>query len=258
MSVELLHLGITGAGRDVVVLHGSPQDPIALAAFVQAALPGARVLSPHMPGYQGSGAIAPDPQDPLGLAALERTLAPALAEAPIVVGMSGGAYRALALAVRGKLKLAGLVLLGAFAEVEPVMAATLSGGADAVQAGIDMREAMIPGWFTPDYAKDHHDEAFAIVSREVASAKSLPAVAAELRAFAAAPSLLAALPEVALRIHAIVGERDLATPLKASEQVVAAVPHAELHVLPGLPHFAHVEDPATVTRRLASLVGDLS
>lgn len=253
-----LHVAITGEGRDVIVLHGSPQDPEELSEFVSGALPGTRVLTPHMPGYRGSAEVKHDAADPLALAAIERALAPKLAgPAPILFGMSGGAHRALAIASRNEIALGGLVVIGAYCRMDDATAARLRGGADAVDAGVDLRDALLPGWFSASYLEVHLDEAKALVARYIDSVRDPKTFAAELRALAAAPAICEHLGAVELPAVVAVGELDLATPPAHAREVAQHLPGARLQSLPGLAHLAHVEDARAVRGVLERFVASV-
>ena len=132
-----MHVFDHGDGTPVVLLHGLPSPPQDLERLAFA-LPGPRVLVPHLPGY-GKSAPTPGHQ---GAAAIEQarvaTLAAKRVERPVLVGYSMGAYRAIAIAervgARAVLALAGfwayVLVLGGRA-----VAAGETGDLDADRAG---------------------------------------------------------------------------------------------------------------------------
>jgi len=66
---------------------------------------------------------------------------------------------------------------------------------------------------------------------------------------------LEALPVLAdIEVLVVCGDRDLVTPLEHSEQIVDALPTAELLVIHDAGHVAHMEQPEVVTDALAKLI----
>ncbi|MBJ73483.1 MAG: hypothetical protein CMN31_19520 [Sandaracinus sp.] len=237
-----MYIDERGAGRDVVALHGTPQDPEELADFAAGALPDARVLTPHLPGYGRSRELPLDPEDPVSLGALEARLARELRGPAVLFGVSGGAYRALALAARGRLPVAGVFALAGFRRLDEALAERLRGGAAAVEVGVDLSDALVGSWFAPAFARRQRATAEAIVERYVSSAHA-PTLVEELRALASGADLEEGLARFSRPVELQVGALDEATPPALSEEVAACCPAARLVRLEGRGHLAHVEAP---------------
>lgn len=75
-------------------------------------------------------------------------------------------------------------------------------------------------------------------------------VSAFERAPGAGPTQLERLAEVHAKTGVFVGAKDDPERLRCAQAIVAAVPGAELHTLPGLSRFLHAEDSRAVMRRL--------
>jgi len=222
---------------------------VGLGRFVASAFPNHQVVVPHLPGYVGSSHVPLEPSDPLGLAAVEVVAR----EATIVVGMSAGAYRALALATRGNLPLGRIVCLGPLARIEPAIQEALTGAAAALRAGVDLSEAVVGTWFSPRFAMAEPARALEVVRTQISSI-SPQALADELDAIVAAPDLVPELPGVSADVHLIVASADQATPPEQGELILRALPSASQVVLEGVGHLSHIESPERVIAELQRMV----
>jgi 3-oxoadipate enol-lactonase/4-carboxymuconolactone decarboxylase len=58
------------------------------------------------------------------------------------------------------------------------------------------------------------------------------------------------LARIAVPTLVVAGENDQATPPEQSRAMAAAIPHAQLVVIPGAPHLASVEQPEAIAEQI--------
>src|SRR5581483_5920728 len=166
---------------------------------------------------------------------VEAALLAQLAERDIrsvsVVGFSMVAYPSLNLPLSGRITVERVVLIAglagpAQADREPMrqmasmIAALPDFGAPAFRAMFVQR------MLAPTFLADHPETGASVAAWLDATTPAI--LAAEFRAMAEAEDLMPRLPGLAAKLHAIVGESDLASPPALSRQICAAVPGAQL------------------------------
>ena len=234
-------------------LGGTPSpwsvfDPIAIAVSqefetVEIALPGYG-SSPPLPGrYTLSAAHE----------AVEDTLASAGIRACVLVGYSGGAYRALAIAVRGRVRVTGVYSVAGFAGLTPAHAEGMRGFAAALRAGQDLRP-LAPTMFLSDSFASANPGAAAEVERWACAAPA-EAMASELDAFGEAEDLTRAISGLRIPVVARVGSADKAIPLPYSKAIAEACPMGSLEIVEGAGHALPIEDLEGTTRSLRAFLG---
>lgn len=242
-----LHMLDAGEGSPVVLLHGTAAPASYFEPLVKRLARSCRVLVPDMPGYGRSapcsaGASLEETHASLEAALLERGVARA-----VLVGSSLGGYRALALALRKRIDVTGLVLLGAFASLDPAHRNALAAMADTVAPLADLRapslrQQIASLMFSPEYARTH-PEAFARAESWLDSTRPGP-LADEVRATSRCEDLRPGLPTLSIPVLCRVGELDAATPLAYSQAIVEGVSGARLEVVPRAGHALLIEDEA--------------
>ena len=241
-----------GEGTPLVVLHGSPQDPHDLDDACTFLAWHAEVHRVAMPGYgEKSGAEFDWSRANDVLRNYVDTL-----ERPVLFGISGGAYRALALATSGA-SVAGVMCVGAFAHLEPQMAEGFLQSASALEQGVDLTEPVVASWFSPDY-QVHNPEHCREVVRASLNAAPPSVVAADVRSLAGAPDLRSKLQELEVPVRLLVGALDGATPLVLSEAIHEAAPDSKLDVIQRAGHFIHHEARERVFEWAASTLAELT
>lgn len=234
----MLHVTESGHGHPVVFLHGAPTTPDHLAPLAQRLAPSRRCLQVHLPGYGQSPPLTPYRLDE-SHALVERTLAERGVVEADLVGFSGGAYRALALASRGHLRVRRVVslagLMGLFPDERLAMLDTVR----MVRAGVALGPLLPAAMLSPAWRSDVG--ALAEIAGWGAACPPA-ALADELEAFADAPPLDREVAGLEAPILVRVGTADLACPLPRSHRIARAARRAVLEEVPGVGHALLVED----------------
>ncbi len=228
---------------------------MALDPLAEALAPLHRVLVPHLPGYGKS----PPLECPYSIARVGSLLEEALASRGVsecsIVGFSGGAYRALALALGATaLRVTSLVTLAGLAGYDEDVRAAFRMTARMLRNGADLRPMWLSRMTAPGFARKFpHHVAEVMAWLDAASHEVL---AAEMDAFADAEDLRPKLASLQIPITARVGALDAATPPSFSAAIVQSVRNGHLQVVPGCGHALLYEDlPATVQAVQAAIAG---
>jgi 3-oxoadipate enol-lactonase len=245
-----------GSGRAVVLLHSSPGSAEQFRPLTEALRKTRRVLVPELPGYDRS------PPPPLSIAEsqdlLEQTLLGLGVAEVDAVGFSLGGYRALRLALGSRVRVGTVVSLGGFASLADAHRAGLRALADVAARlpGFDdpsFRALVVSMMVAPSFMSSNPDEVAEIAAWLDCTTPA--ALAAELRASAAAEDLEPRLPALRSRLVARVGELDAAAPPAYSRQMVAAVPGACLEIVPRCGHALLSEDAEATVRSVCVALG---
>jgi pimeloyl-ACP methyl ester carboxylesterase len=220
-SEPVLHVEERGTGPAVVLLHGAPTSPDHMLRLAERLSRSYRALVVHLPGYGRSapaqaGAIAPlDASHAL----VEEALVARRVAVAHLVGFSGGAYRAFALALRGTIRARSVVSLAGSANFTDEEKKGLVAYVDMLRAGVDAAPLLVDLMLSP-----RGREAAASRADVASWAKAISAedLARELEAFVAAPDLLpqlasSAWPKVPVLLR--VGSADRASPPERSRRV---------------------------------------
>jgi pimeloyl-ACP methyl ester carboxylesterase len=163
-------------------------------------------------------------------------------DAACVVGLSFGGIVALALRRRHAARTSGLILASAYAgwagsllpEVADARLRQALQLADGT--GGAFVDALLPTMFAADVSRETHD-AFR------ASMEAFHPAGFRAMARASAEDVRDTLPHVDVPTLLIYGDRDVRAPLAVARSMHAAIPGAELVVLPGVGHVCNVEAP---------------
>jgi 3-oxoadipate enol-lactonase len=224
----------------VALLHGTPTTVDALEPLARALEGRHRVLVVHLPGYGKSPPLDGRYDLARARAAVEDALLGLGAVDAALVGFSGGAYRALDLALGGRLRPARVVSLAGFAALDEAEQAGFRQFAAALRSGVDLHAIAPQRFLSPAFAASHPDACAAVTAWLDATAPEL--LAQELDAFAEAPSLLPRLGALRAPLLARVGQLDVAVPPAKSEALGRAVPGALVEVVPEFGHALLLED----------------
>jgi len=178
----------------------------------------------------------------------------------VVVGLSWGGMVGMRLALQHPAKVAGLAILDASAEVDPL--------ADRLRyrAFIAMHQRV--GFPYSLYLKEIAPRMFAartLVERpdlvEGAYRRAMGfdrggVSRAALAVVVHRKAILSELPRIRTPTLVMCGREDRSTPPERSEAIAGAIPNAKLVVLDGLGHMSALEDPTAVNAQLVPFVGN--
>lgn len=238
-----MHIRRLGQGAPVVFLHGSPTPAEILAPIADAIADQRTALLVHSPGY-GQSPLLPPSGDGLGLVALQIAIEQSLLDAGVheadFVGYSLGAYQALALALRGTIRVRRIVCLAGFATLSATDRQGLQSLVPAIRAGFDLSAAMIQRMVSPGFAAQHPEAAASTAAW--ARATTPDNLANEVEALAACADLCPGLATLSSSLLLRVGELDVAAPAALSRHVASVAPHATLQIVPAVGHALLLED----------------
>lgn len=237
--MSTLHIEVRGAGPAVALLHGSPTAPAHMRPLAERLATRYRTLLVHLPGYGASAPLVPYDLA-RSHALVEESLLAHGARDLHLIGLSGGAYRALAIASRRNLRVRSVACIGAVAAFPPEEAAALAGFAQVLRAGgADLSPVLEQRMLSPAGREEPSSVA------DVASwllAVSPGHLADELDALASAPDLHTEIGQLEIPLLLRVGELDVATPPARSEAIAAVAARATLERVPGAGHALLCED----------------
>ncbi|WP_287372257.1 alpha/beta fold hydrolase [Oceanithermus sp.] len=234
------------AAKPVVLLHAFPFSPEMWAPQVAELEGRYTVYAPALPGFGG--------REP-GAASLEawaEELGEALDdlgfEEAVFVGLSMGGYLAFRVWDLFPERVAGLVLADTRAQPDDAAGkakrAELAARVRSEGTGV-LVESFVPSVLGPGTLAAETEEKRAVVEwveRWVREADP-EGVARALEALAARPDSRPLLGEIEVPTLVLVGEDDALTPPADARAMAAAIPDAELLILPGAGHMANLESP---------------
>ena len=242
------------AGDPVLLLHGQFADGAVWGELAARLAERRRVLAPDLPGNGRT--------PPLGVAwspaAIHEALESLLAARGIgrldVVGHSLGTYHAVALALRRRVEVRRLALLGPILGCDAGVAAALRGLAAGVRSGaVAPVEAMLDLAFPAAWAADHPAEME--VARRMLAQASPATVAEELDGLAGAEDLRPRLGALRAEVLVRVGSEDRNTPPAWGEAIARAVDGARLELVPGCGHLLLQQDRDATSSSVARFLG---
>lgn len=246
-----MHVQSTGTGPAVVFLHGTPTTVDVFDGVIAQLADTHTCHVVHMPGYGKSAA----PALPISFEALYDEIATTLSAVTVgavtLCGTSGGAWHALALALRGVLPVTRVALFAGLADLGDAERDGFRQLAVALRAGADLRSLAAPRFLSP--AAQQRPELCAAVEAWLGAAPA-EVLASELEAFAAAHDLLDRLGGLTVPVLACVGSADAATPVAKSEAIVVRCKAARLVVQADVGHAILLEDPAGCVKELRAFV----
>jgi pimeloyl-ACP methyl ester carboxylesterase len=224
--------------KTLVLIHGQVID----SSYWDDALPSfdARLLVPDMPGHGRSAADVvmdwPKVHDGLEAALLAKTKGPVH-----LVGFSLGSYHALALTLRGALKVETLTMLGPWPGNDKAVLDTHAGHVPVIRSGtVPWVEVFLGSCFSAEYAAQH-PAAVARARAQIARG-AVHALIEELARFPAMSDLRPRLGEVKVPLLVRVGDKDPSTPAAVGEAMAKANPLVKLEVVPGVAHHYLAQD----------------
>ncbi|WP_042373592.1 alpha/beta fold hydrolase [Streptacidiphilus neutrinimicus] len=258
---ERLSVREAGSGTPLVLLHAFPLSARMWESQLDE-LPGsdgtdARVLAVDLRGFGGTELGADAPSLDLLADDVALLLDAAGIEQAVLGGLSMGGYVAMAFARRHPGRLSGLLLADtkgtadtetARANRERVAKAVLA--RDSVRLLVDEQlPAPLLGGTTAKRCPKLVDYVAELIGEA-----SPASVAWAQRAMAARPDSLDSLRTVDVPALVVVGDEDELTPVPEAEALAAALPHADLTILPGAGHLSALEVPEAFNTAVRSLL----
>ncbi|HEY1014611.1 MAG TPA: alpha/beta fold hydrolase [Herpetosiphonaceae bacterium] len=248
----------SGSGPPVVLLHAFPLSKEMWRGQVEALRDAYRVIAPDLRGHGGS-ALRGDSATMEQMADDVLALLDRLGLGRVALGgLSMGGYVALNLARRHPGRLAALVLADTRAGADSAegregRAATarkaLEQGAPAIA------DQLLPKLLAPATQRDQPGLVSEV--RALIEATSPAAIAAASHGMAARADSTAALPAFGAPTLVLVGAEDALTPPSESEAMRAAIPGAQLEIIPGAGHLSNLEQPAAFNQALRGFLDGL-
>ncbi|MEO6986122.1 MAG: alpha/beta fold hydrolase [Paralcaligenes sp.] len=231
-----------GDGPAIVLFHSLLADRSSFDLIAQPLSQTHKVVLLNLPGFGSSSKVGPD------LAAVADRIAAAikgfgLGAPPIFLGNGYGAFIAITLAVRHPGIASRLALTGCGATFsEPGRAAFRQMSVAAQRNGLGtVADVAMRRLFSPEYQAKHPQ---IIAERKKRFLAVDPQTFYQACEALALLDLRSELAELDLPVLVLVGEGDEATPPPMAQELVAGLPNARLHVLPGCAHVPQLQAPA--------------
>lgn len=216
-----------------------------------------------MPQFRGFDCATPDGADATSVDDYASDVADLLQtlgiDSAVIGGLSMGGYVALALYRHAPQLFRGLILADTRAEADAAEARknrtrliALAGNGGAAAIADDMVPKLL-GQTTRTTRPEVEERV-----RLLIAANQAGALQAALHAMMTRPDSTTLLPTIIVPTLVVVGEEDTVTPPALSASMVAAMPHAELVVLPQAGHLSSLEQPQAFNAALSGFLARLS
>jgi pimeloyl-ACP methyl ester carboxylesterase len=250
-----LHVDVYGSGPAVVLLHGTPSSPDDFAPLIGRLAGRRKILVPHLPGY-GRTRSVPHPYElERVIADLEDRLAREGVFRAALVAFSGGAYKALWLALRGRIAVPRMVLVAPVIGFDADVAQGYRDLAAAARVGaFDPRPSWLERMASPGFFARDPEGAARVLAWLDAAPRAV--IYDELVALADAPDLRPRLAELECPILVCAGQDDQAVPIASSEEVARLAKHGTFRGLAGAGHAILIERPPEALRLVEDFLGD--
>lgn len=243
-----------GAGLPVILLHGFPHDRTLWTAQLAAPPADTRLIALDLPGFGESERVTPASMDHWADWVAGAMDALGIPRA-VIGGLSMGGYLAFALWRRHPQRIAGLILADtkATADSEEGTARRIAMQAQARTEGSGaIAEAMLPGMVGKTTRRERPravDFLDAMMRRA-----SVEAIHDALEVMRNRPDSTPTLTTIAVPTFIVCGDEDVLTPIPESEAMQAAIPGAQLAVIPRVGHASCVEHPVAFTTLVAAFL----
>jgi pimeloyl-ACP methyl ester carboxylesterase len=198
-----------------------------------------RAIIVDMPGYGRSPVLDGEYTLERAQEAIEQTLLAEGVTDCATVGFSLGAYRALSIALSGRLRVWAVALLAGYATLTESEREGMGVLAAGVRAGALTRELMPARMLSPDFLAKHPEAAEE--TKAWADATTQRNLADEVDALTRCEDLLPRLAKLSIPLLARVGELDLAVAVTSSEAIAQSC-RCTLEVVPHVGHALLIED----------------
>ncbi len=253
MQCDSLHCDEHGTGPVVVLIHGTPSSVDDFAPLIDALALDHRVVVPHLPGYGRTPPdVEPDSFDGIARRIERRLLGMGITHADFVA-FSGGAHKAVAIALEGRLVVSRLALLAPVVGLDEearriyreIAAASLSGA-------FDPRPTWLARMASPGFGARNPTGAARILGW--LDAVSLSTICGELVALADSIDLRPRLASLDADVLVCSGTADAAVPPAWAEDCARRARRGKFQHIDGAGHALLVEEPARVTALVRSFL----
>ena len=211
---------------------------------------------------QGESEVTPTGYDLDTLSQDAASLIESLDAAPChFLGLSMGGFVGLRLAIRRPDLLKSLMLLETSAESEPNESKKRYRRLNFVARWIGLRLVagrIMPIMFGTRFLADPNRSQQRATWRERLIANHRLGITRAVKGVIDREGVSGELSEIHVPTLVIVGDQDVATPLKRSEHIVAGIPNSRLVIIPGAGHTSTVEEPEAVTAALETFLSESS
>jgi pimeloyl-ACP methyl ester carboxylesterase len=232
-------LNVQGAGDPVVFLHGTPTRPDVFSEFAREVARTRTAIEVALPGYGESEPLADGWTYADMHEAVEQSLVARGFRDVSLIGFSGGGYHALALAIRKRVNVKGIVALGSLANLTDEERTRYRDSADLIANGADLSEPLHEAFFAEGW---RHRPGMKEVTLTCLAATSKANLAAELRNLARSENLLPKLKTLDIPIVARHGTADQTVVFAKSEQIADFAPRGVLEPVEHAGHMLLLED----------------
>ena len=240
-----------GAGPTLLFLHGTA-PPESLYGLAELLSDSYHTVVPSLPGY---GASPPTPNrtpadvvDMLVALIDERDL-----DQISLVGHSGGAYLALAVACRIPERIDRTALLAPAHHFDEQLRAELPQFAEAARAGELGYETVAPLWFSETFATDHPE---AVGAFAAPYERDIDGMADDLDRYRHADDLRPQMRELDVPVYVRSGTDDVRIPPESVDPLEGLLSDVEIDLVDGAGHMVHVEDAPGTTWALRGFFDD--
>lgn len=255
MQCDSLHCDERGTGPAVVLLHGTPSSVDDFAPLVDALAIDHRVVVPHLPGYGRTPPDAePDSFDGISRRIEKRLLGMGITRADFVA-FSGGAHKAVAIALAGHLVVSRLALLAPVVGLDDEARRIYRQVAAASRSGaFDPRPTWLERMASPGFGVRNPAGAARIFGW--LEAVSLTTICDELVALADSIDLRPRLGALDADVLVCSGTADAAVPPAWAEDVARRARRGKFQRIEGAGHALLVEEPARVTELVGTFLAN--
>lgn len=243
-----------GNGQTILFVHGFPLSRAIWQPQVEALEKNFRVITPDLRGHGESSAPAGVYTMDVFAADLQALIAERKCGPVVLVGHSMGGYISLAFYRKFPQSVRALVLFCTRATADTAegksVRENLAQRAER-EGPVAVAEQMLPKMLAASAAArpDLVEQV-----RQMILSTSLNGLTGSLRGMAARLSSLELLPKINVPTLVVAGENDAIIPTAESAALAAAIPHAELAVIPQAGHLASLENPGAVESALRAFL----
>lgn len=246
-----------GEGQTILFVHGFPLSRAIWQPQIEALVKNYRVIAPDLRGHGESSA----PAGVYSMDGFAEDLQALIAErkcGPVVlVGHSMGGYLSFAFYRKYPQSVRALILFctraTADSEEGKIVRENLAQRAER-EGPVAVAEQMLPKMLAASAAArlDLVEQV-----RQIILSTSLNGLTGSLRGMAARSSSVELLPQINVPTLVVAGEHDAIIPTAESTALAAAIPHAELAVIPEAGHLASLENPDAVIATLRAFLAKI-